>query len=652
LTKLIPLLSVIIVNYNVKYFLEQCLFSVRAAMKQVGGEVIVVDNASQDGSRDYLASRFPEVQFIWNKENLGFARANNLALAQSKGEHILFLNPDTIVAEDCFSICMQFMHAHPQAGALGVHMVDGGGRFLKESKRAYPSISTSFFKLAGLATLFPKSKIFARYHLGHLDPASNHEVDVLAGAFMWVRRKALDAVGSFDERFFMYGEDIDLSYRLQRGGWKNFYVADTTVIHFKGESTKRGSLNYVRMFYRAMAVFVEKHYTSVTAFFFRFFITLAIWFRAGITAVLGGLKQLGLPIIDAVNILIAFIAAKYTWNELVKPEIVYNRDLLGMAFPAFTVVFIVAAYYAGLYDRSQKRGRVIHSTVIATTALLVIYALLPEQYRFSRAILLLGSFYAFILLVLSRGWMRRLNLIEAEEEEKLGTVVVADLASFEEASGLMETAEKRQRILGRIAPQEDGGASLTTLGHLDAFLKDVPVREVIFCQGRISYQEIIRHAQKLPKHTRMRIMAGGAKSIVGSDSSTSSGQAISDAAGYNLGGPSARRMKQLVDALAALLFIVTWPLQLFLVKNPIGLLGNAMKVLGGQCTWIGYSSIMSNHNGLPRIKKGILGTNGQPGCGHPDADDGLYKLDQLYAREYTIYKDLYLMAKGYKWLGS
>jgi hypothetical protein len=401
-----------------------------------------------------------------------------------------------------------------------------------------------------------------------------------------------------------------------------------------------------------MAVFVDKHYTSVMAFFFRFFIAIAIWFRAGITAVSGGLKRLGLPIIDAVNILIAFIAAKYTWNGWVKPEIIYNRDLLGMAFPAFTVVFIVAAYYAGLYDRSQKRGRVIHSTVIATTALLVIYALLPEQYRFSRAILLLGSLYAFVLLVLSRSWMRRLNMIEAEEEEKLGTVVVADLPSFEEASSLMETAEKRQRILGRIAPQEDGGAYLTTLAHLDTFLQDVPVREIIFCQGRISYQEIIRQAKTLPKHTRLRIMGGGAKSIVGSDSSKSSGQAISDAAGYILGGPSARRMKRLVDVLAALLFILTWPLQLLLVKKPFGLLGNTMKVLGGKYTWIGYSSEMSNDNGLPRIKKGILGTNGQPGGRHPDADDGLYKLDQLYAREYSIYKDLYLIAKGYKWLGS
>lgn len=645
-------LSVIIVNYNVRYFLEQCLLSVREALKGIEGEVIIVDNASEDGSREYLEPRFPDMRFIWNGENLGFARANNMAVQQSKGDHILFLNPDTIVAEDCFTRCLAFMQAHPEAGALGVHMVDGNGNFLKESKRAYPSLWTSFFKLSGLAGLFPRSKVFARYHLGHLDPMKDHEVDVLAGAFMWVRKAAIDQVGSFDERFFMYGEDIDLSYRLQRAGWKNYYFSGTTVIHFKGESTKRGSLNYVRMFYKAMAVFVDKHYTSFTAFFFRFFITIAIWLRALLSAVAGILKRIGLPIIDAVNILVAFVAAKYAWNAWVKPETVYNRDLLGMAFPAFTVVFIVAAYYAGLYDRTQKRGRVIHSTLIATTALLVIYSLLPERYRFSRGILLLGSLFAFVLLALSRLLMRKWNIIEAEDEEKLGTVIVADGPAFEEATALMEVAERSQRVLGRVGLQEDGLPQLTTMEHLPALLRDVPIRELIFCQGRLSYKEIITQCCSLPRGLRMRIMGSGAKSIVGSDSSRSSGQAISDTAGYLIGTAPARRLKRLVDLLVALFLILSWPLQWLLVKKPLGVLANAFRVLAGSASWIGYSSSISHQNGLPRIRKGVLGTNAAPRAPHPDTDDGLYKLDQLYAKEYNIYKDLYLLAKGYKWIGS
>ena len=251
-------LSVIIVNYNVKYFLEQCLHSVSKAAENVETEIIVIDNHSTDESLPYLAPKFQEVRFLKNSANSGFGKACNRGLAEAKGDYILFLNPDTIVAEDSFERCISFFETYPACGALGVKMIDGSGAFLKESKRAFPSPFTSLFKLFGLARVFPKSKLFSRYHLGHLDKEQNHEVDVLAGAYLMVRHGVLQKVGSFDEDFFMYGEDVDLSYRIQQAGYKNYYLADTTIIHFKGESTKRGSLNYVRMFYYAMSVFVRK----------------------------------------------------------------------------------------------------------------------------------------------------------------------------------------------------------------------------------------------------------------------------------------------------------------------------------------------------------------------------------------------------------
>jgi GT2 family glycosyltransferase len=205
------MLDIIIVNYNVKYFLEQCLFAVQKAMLGIVGEIIVVDNASTDGSKDYLEKLFPTVRFIWMYENLGFAKANNIGLKYTKSKYVLYLNPDTIVPEDCFNICLNFMELHKNAGALGVKMIDGTGKFLRESKRAYPSIATSFFKLTGLSGLFPKSKLFAKYHLGHLDKNKNHQVEVLSGAFMLVRRELLLQIGGFDESFFMYVEDIELS---------------------------------------------------------------------------------------------------------------------------------------------------------------------------------------------------------------------------------------------------------------------------------------------------------------------------------------------------------------------------------------------------------------------------------------------------------
>jgi GT2 family glycosyltransferase len=248
-------LSVVIVNYNVRHFLEQCLKSVERAMAGIEGEVFVVDNDSTDGSVEMVRSKFPWVILIENRENVGFSKANNQAISISKGEYVLLLNPDTVVEEDTFSKCVSFMDAHPDAGGLGVKMIDGKGKFLPESKRGMPSPAVAFWKISGLSSIFPKSRTFGRYHLGFLDENKTHEVEILAGAFMWMRKSVLDKVGLLDETFFMYGEDIDLSYRILQGGYKNYYLPDTRIIHYKGESTKKSSVNSVMVFYHDMPLF-------------------------------------------------------------------------------------------------------------------------------------------------------------------------------------------------------------------------------------------------------------------------------------------------------------------------------------------------------------------------------------------------------------
>ena len=272
-------LSVIIVNYNVKYFLEQCLCSVLNAIKNVEAEIIVIDNDSSDGSQQFFSNKFASVHFIWNWKNVGFSKANNTALQQAKGKYILFLNPDTLVPENCFEKCLSFFQTHKHAGALGVRMIDGAGKFLKESKRGFPGLLPSFYKLSGLAALFPYSKIFSRYYAGHLPENENHQVDVLAGAFMLVEKNVLDKTGGFDEQFFMYGEDIDLSCRIQKAGYKNYYFSEATIIHFKGESTKKENLKYVEVFYGAMTLFVSKHYSGLKAALYNVFIQCAIWLK-------------------------------------------------------------------------------------------------------------------------------------------------------------------------------------------------------------------------------------------------------------------------------------------------------------------------------------------------------------------------------------
>lgn len=252
-------LSVIIVNYNVKYFLEQCLYSVRAASQGLDVEIFVVDNHSTDGSVDYLRPLFPEVLFIENEENPGFAKANNQAICQCKGEYVLLLNPDTVIGEESLRTLCYFMDEHPKAGAVGVMMLNGCGVFLPESKRSFPTPWIAFCKLSGLSKLYPNSKRFAQYSLPYLNKNKQHKVEVLAGAFMLVRHEALDKVGLLDEAFFMYGEDIDLSYRIIKGGYKNYYIPER-ILHYKGESTKHGNYKYIKAFYEAMLIFYKKYH--------------------------------------------------------------------------------------------------------------------------------------------------------------------------------------------------------------------------------------------------------------------------------------------------------------------------------------------------------------------------------------------------------
>lgn len=272
-------ISVVIVNYNVKYFLEQCLQSVRLASEGLATEVIVVDNNSSDNSSEMVQEKFPEVLYIANKENVGFSRANNQAIRIAKGRYVLLLNPDTIVEKDTFQKCIAFIDQHSDCGGLGVKMINGAGVFLPESKRGLPTPSVAFYKIFGLSTLFPKSKKFGRYTLSYLNNDETNEVEILAGAFMMLRKATLDKIGLLDEDFFMYGEDIDLSYRIILGGYKNFYFPETRIIHYKGESTKKSSVNYVFVFYRAMIIFCKKHFQNNWKIL-RFFINIAVYLRA------------------------------------------------------------------------------------------------------------------------------------------------------------------------------------------------------------------------------------------------------------------------------------------------------------------------------------------------------------------------------------
>ena len=288
-------LSVIIVNYNVKYYLDQCIRSVLRAfvLMHTPAEIIVVDNHSADGSVDYLEKRYPQmlypmVRFVRSAHNLGFARANNIAIRQSRGEYVLLLNPDTIVGEDALKASVDFMDAHENAGAVGVRMLGAQGRRAMESRRGLPTPMVSFFKMLGFCNRWPHHRLFGKYYMGYLPWDEPCQIEVVSGAYCMLRRKALDEVGLLDEDFFMYGEDIDLSYRVLKGGYHNYYLP-VDILHYKGESTQKSSFRYVHVFYEAMLIFFRKHYSGMT-FLLSLPIKTAIYAKA-LMALVGMLSE-------------------------------------------------------------------------------------------------------------------------------------------------------------------------------------------------------------------------------------------------------------------------------------------------------------------------------------------------------------------------
>lgn len=664
-------LSIIIVNYNVQYFLEQCLLSVRKAVAQVssleggrggekGVEIYVVDNNSVDGSVAMVREKFPEVKLIANQENTGFAVANNQAIRQSSGKYVLLLNPDTVVREDTFRKCLEFMEAHPEAGGLGVKMIDGSGKFLPESKRGFPSPFVAFSKTFGLSALFPKSKTFNRYHLGFLSENETHEVDVLAGAFMLMRREALDKVGLLDEAFFMYGEDIDLSYRIVKGGYKNYYFADTTIIHYKGESTKKGSLNYVRTFYQAMIIFAKKHFTGRQAKLYITMIYGAIWLRAGMTLVSNFFRKSALPLLDVALLFGGLIGLKYFWARYYYDDPgYYDPTFVWFNIPLYIAVWLGSVFFTGGYDERYNLGRVVRGLVIGTVVLSAIYGYLPLELRPSRAIVLLGAVWAVCSMVGLRTlihFFRQGNLAVGRNRPD-NLVIVGTEEESERVQNLLGKAQVRKNFIGFLSPQSEvqSPQSLAAVEKLEEVVQIFKIDEVIFCSRDISSEEIMQWMSRLGPTLDYKIVPRESISIIGSSSKDSAGELYTIDIRYQIASAMSQRNKRFFDGFLVFGFWFFVPLMLLVVKKRFGFLRNTWQVLVGKKSWVGYSarspqSAVRSQEILPKIRVGVLSPLDAVGKRNLD-EATVQRLNFLYAKDYEVGRDVEIVWKGLRELG-
>ena len=645
-------LSIVIVNYNVKYFLEQCLFSVQKAIAGMEAEVFVVDNASQDASVAYLQPIFPRVKFIASKTNDGFAKANNKALEQCKGDYILFLNPDTIIPEDCFKNCINFFVQHNDCGALGVQMIDGSGHFLPESKRSFPSLSAAFYKLTGLSLIFPNSKFFNKYALGNLSKNDDFEVDVLAGAFMMLSKEVATKTKGFDDIFFMYGEDIDLSYRVQQTGLKNYYFGKQSIIHFKGESTKRGSLNYVRMFYKAMSVFVKKHYSGSKATFFSSIINIAIVVRAFITLLQNIVSKSGLLLFDALVVYASMYFTNEFWIHILRDGKPFDGAFTQYSIPVFTVVFIIGALLSGIYDNLYKPLKALVASAASVVVLLAFYSLLPENYRFSRGVILGGGVASGLMVTFMRWLFLKLHWIKDDEAGRFKqAVVVGSQAEYVQVLQLMQKADIEERLLGRIGIKDNEENTIGNIHQLKKLANTANVNEIVFCEGLLSFSEIIEQVNQLQNEgISFRFHSKKSHSIVGSDSKTSTGEILTAEGHFALSNPYQQRMKRMLDVWIAIILLATFPLQFLFVDKAAAAIKNAWLIIIGKRSWVGYSTFQ---NTLPLIASGILIPSGYPNNGaFPINNSLLKKTDILYAREYDWMQDLKIIFANYRRLGG
>lgn len=634
----------IIVNYNVVFFLEQCLNSVAKAMVQEPAEVWVVDNQSVDGSVQMVKEKFPWVKLIANKDNVGFSKANNQAMLQSNCKYQLLLNPDTVIEEDTLKKVVNYMDEHPDVGGLGVRMVDGKGVFLPESKRGLPTPAVAFYKIFGLSKIFPKSKRFARYHMGHLSEFETNEIEILSGAFMLMRKEALDKVGLLDETFFMYGEDIDLSYRIIQGGYKNVYFPETRIIHYKGESTKKSSVNYVFVFYRAMVIFAQKHFSQNNAKLFSFCINAAIYFRAGLALLNRFFKKVTLPVVDFAYIYFGMLALTNYWKqaEIFFPEKVTHYLLLG-----YSGVWFLSCLFQGVYDFPAKLKRSFFGVAIGTAIILMFYALLPKDWQFSRLFIFTGAAWAVVYFFLSRILLHfavgKRFVLNGRKNSNFA--VIGSQEEFDRVSELVKLTQPKIEKIIHVSPSENASNGELTMDKLGQVVQIHEIDEVIFCAKDTTAKDIIHWIIAVDKpNVDFKIAQPDSTFLIGSNSIETAGDLyILDI--NALSEPIKQRHKRFLDVLTGLILFIGYPFLCWFYKDKKQLFLNALGMLTSKITCVSYGKTVMNEADLPRLKKGILVPYNE---NLVTEEAMIIKMNLLYAREYHLLLDAQLILRNWK----
>ena len=554
-------ISIVIVNYNVKAFLEQCLMAIERARSGMNIEIFVVDNASVDGSQAMIRKRFPHVNLMENSRNVGFSTANNQALKKAQGEYILILNPDTLIQEDTLITLKRYLDEHPLVGAVGCKLLNPDGSFQINSRRSFPTPWVAFSKVVGLSIIFPRSRIFGRYNLTYLDPDVEAEVDVLSGSLMMLRRAIVEQVGFFDEDYFMYGEDIDLSYRIKRAGWKIVYTPATKVIHYKGESTKRSEFSVIVNFYSTMLIFIRKHFSGRYSIALRVLLTLGIYFRAVMAFIMQTIRNFAPPFLDILLIFLSLLLA----IKIRFPYYPFER--FSIVLPVYTLIWIVSIYLFRAYQVRQSFhlkpvlwGSVFGLLVNST------FTYFFKQFAYSRIVVLISF---LLIVILLSGWRFLYRLFGPGAKK-------GPLSRMKRAV-IIGTGSEGKRILNKLKARPDmhyeicgfvdfdpravgkeieGAEVLATIDNIRDVIRIENINDVIFSSDWLTNAQILETIIRAQgSGVNFRIVPHEVEYIV-AKSSVDDIEAVPLIDINGFAGPLDMMVKRVFDILVSLVFII------------------------------------------------------------------------------------------------
>ncbi len=655
-----PDVSVIIINYNVRDFLSQALVSLQKACRGIRSEILVVDNASDDGSVEMLRRRFPRVHLISNTANLGFAKANNIALKQARGKFILLINPDTIVQEDTIRVLVEFLKNHPDAGLAGCKILNPDGSFQLSCRRSFPTPWVAFTKLSGLSTLFPSTKLFGKYNLTYISNEETYPVDAVSGSCMMVRREVVKKVGGLDESFFMYGEDLDWCYRIRQAGWLIYYIHSTQIIHYKGESTRRSGLDEISTFYEAMHLFVEKHfrYTLLLKVFLRVSIVF-VSFAAFLKSMLQPLK---ISVLDFFAVSLSLLLAEKLWlgHILQYPHYAYP---IVFSIPAVIVIWCLFA--VGVY--TQRRMSISRSLVAVLFAYVIIAALMAffRNFAFSRMIVLISGALALVFIP---GWRLMFRLIGRTTTHgretlfgKRALIIGTEESAIELQKKLRTRVGGGYEVVGfvgtthkHIAEMVNGIPVLGSLDNVGKIIREQKISDVIFSPEALSYTQILSVISKSREQAvNFHLVPTTMEVIVGKASVDSLDDLPLVQIAYNIDKPSHVISKRVFDVmLSGLLLMTVYPIfrlaSMASKKKSGGFIAGLTSVFRGSMSLVGPSIIRQHHD--PENGSLFLGKTGLTGIVQlqPDrkfSEDEIDQYNLYYARNQSVLLDLEILIK-------